>query len=123
MTSLRLLVNLLLLLALVAGGPLPARAAASAMPAAVETPAATAPCHAPEASMPADHGNGHHADEGCTEADLVDCCGCDCLHAAATPPSLAVRLPASPPGEGIVAPASPAWPPGPTRPELRPPIA
>ena len=114
----RLLMNLLLVLALVASGPLPAFAADPGAGAGADAVAA-APCHdagAPAADAPAQ--------------DPADCCGdapaycaCDCLHHGAAVVSWAHRA-MPPPRAGrdpsFVAGAPPQVA---TAPETRPPIA
>lgn len=112
MSFLRLLMNLLLVLALVAGGPLAAFAAEPA-----QMPASAAPCHDLDGPAPA------------TDGGETDCCagesgycGCDCLHHAAAAPLRLVRslhpLPASP--EAV--PLAGTLPRSPALPDTRPPI-
>lgn len=113
MSLTRLLMNLLLALALVASGPLPAFAAEAAPADEIQ-----APCHVLDTPSPVPAG------------DEADCCGgepgycgCDCLHHAAAAPVRALRL-AQPAPDDFQPAMTAATPPrrsGP--PETRPPIS
>lgn len=111
----RLLTNVLLLLALVAGGPLPAFAADPGTPAP-----ATAPCHDSDGPPPA----AADADAG------ADCCGgepgycgCDCLQHAAAAPQRLHRQAHPPPSLLLATVSGSARPQRPASPDTRPPIA
>lgn len=113
MTLTRLLMNLLLVLAMVASGPLPAFAAAT-----VSADEIQAPCHDLDGPSPDPAG------------DEADCCGgepgycgCDCLHHAAAAPMRTPRLdpPAPPTFHQAMAADVPPRHTGP--PDTRPPIA
>lgn len=113
MTLTRLLMNLLLVLALVASGPLPAFAADAAASDHVQ-----APCHDLDGPSPAPAGD----DADCCGGEPGQC-GCDCLHHGAAAPMRAPRL-AQPAPAGFQPAMTTDTPPrrsGP--PETRPPIA
>ena len=112
----RLLLNLLLVLALVASGPLSAFESGHE-----QAPAkAAAPCHD-------DAGPGPEQPDGDTSADCCGgdpgYCGCDCLHHVAAAPLRPMRISQAPPGAYEGAPRAPALPRSPARPDTRPPIA
>lgn len=115
MSPMRLLLNLLLVLALVASGPLPVFAADAAHPAS-----SSAPCHDLDGPAPAPA----HGDDGadCCGGD-PGYCGCDCLHHVAAAPLRPQRISQAPPGTYEAAPAAPALPRSPALPDTRPPIA
>jgi|GEM_PF-6997780 len=113
MTLTRLLMNLLLALALVASGPLPAFAADAAGAAQLQ-----APCHDFDGPSPAPAG------------DEADCCGgepgycgCDCLQHAAAAPMRTPRLAQPAPASFLPAMTAQAPPRRSGSPDTRPPIA
>lgn len=114
MTLVRPLLNLLLVLALVASGPLAAFAAEPAE----QPPASAAPCH--DLEGPAQATDGGEAD--CCSGE-TGYCGCDCLHHVAAAPLRLQRvmhpLPASP----TPAPNAGTLPRSRATPDTRPPIA
>ena len=112
----RLLLNLLLVLALVASGPLSAFESGHE-----QAPAkAAAPCHDDAGPGPAQPGGDPGGD--CCGGD-PGYCGCDCLHHVAAAPLRPQRVSQIAPGAYAVAPTVPALPRSPTLPDTRPPIA
>lgn len=122
MPSLRLLTNLLLVLALVASGPLPAFAGE------YEQPRAAAPCHGDGADGQMDN-DVHPPAPAETHADADCCggepgyCGCDCLQHAAATLVRATRSPQPAPGALEIIEAGPSILAAPATPRTRPPIA
>lgn len=117
MSLLRPLLNLLLVLALVASGPLSAFE-----PGHEQAPsqAAAAPCHDDAGPGPAQPDDDVGAD--CCGGD-PGYCGCDCLHHVAAAPLRPLRISQAPHGAYEGAPPVPALPRSPTLPDTRPPIA
>lgn len=112
MTLARLLLNLLLALALVASGPLPAFAADTA------SDEIQAPCHDLDATSPAPTDDGGDCCGG-----EPGYCGCDCLHHAAAAPVRAIRVVQAAPEAFLPAVSKDAPPRHPGPPDTRPPIA
>lgn len=113
MSPTRLLSNLLLVLALVASGPLPASAAAH-----VASPATSAPCH--DAGGPVPPADTHEGSDCC--GGEPGYCGCDCLQPLAAAPLRPQR--ASHPAPAALEAFAPvhALPRSPASPDTRPPI-
>ena len=109
----RLLLNLLLALALVASGPLPAFAADDAQPAS-----SAAPCHDLDGPAPAHDGG----ESDCCGGE-PGYCGCDCLHHVAAAPLRLHRAVHPAPASLHAAPSDAALPRSPALPDTRPPIA
>ena len=113
MTLTRLLMHLLLALALVASGPLPAFAAD-----AVASEQVQAPCHDLDGASPAPAG-----DEADCCGEEPGYCGCDCLHHAAAAPMRAPRLAQPAPASFHQAMTADTPPRRTGPPDTRPPIA
>ena len=112
MSPLRLLMNLLLVLALVASGPLPVFAAGNA-----DAASSAAPCHDADGAPPA----AADGDADCCGGEPGDC-GCDCLHPVAAAPLRLQRMPHLAPAAPESGEAGPALPRSPATPDTRPPI-
>lgn len=113
MSLTRLLMNLLLALALVASGPLPAFAADAAAADDVQ-----APCHDLDGPSPAPAGG----EAGCCGGE-PGYCGCDCLHHVAAAPMRALRLAQPSPDDFQQAMTADTPPRRTGPPDTRPPIA
>ena len=117
MPALRLLMNLLLVLALVASGPLPAFAADHAPLAS-----AAAPCHDVDGPAPSPADADADTDADCCGGEPGHC-GCECLQHVAAAPLRLQRLPQIAPATPDTGVASRRVPRSPAPPDTRPPIA